>query len=230
MGYAKTILCLANSRKMSGRCLAGREQLSEGFRSWIRPVSARPLEEISKEERRYKDGTTAQVLDVLTVRFLHHRPKAYQTENHLIDPGFYWEKNGVGTWEDVEAAIDQTDGPLWINGHSSYSGRNDRVPEDVAAKLTKSLCLIQPDKLSIIVAEEGGDFGNPRRRVRGAFSFAGHSYRHAITDPVIESEYLVRENGSYDVFPVILCISLGELYEGYAYKLIATVITENRAS
>jgi hypothetical protein len=37
----KRIVCLANSRKMSGRCLAGRELINGLPGGWVRPVSAR---------------------------------------------------------------------------------------------------------------------------------------------------------------------------------------------
>jgi len=46
-----------------------------------------------------------------------------------------------------------------------------------------------------------------------------------VTDPVVERQYLARRNGSYPVPTALLCTSLGEVYEGHAYKLVATVIT-----
>lgn len=45
------------------------------------------------------------------------------------------------------------DEPPWINGHSTPSGRNDRVPTDAAADLDDSLCLIRVDALTVSVSE-----------------------------------------------------------------------------
>src|SRR6266436_6879901 len=96
--YTKRIMCLANSRKMSGRCLAGKEFGNNKFGSWIRPVSGREHEEISESDRRYKDGQTARLLDVVSIPMLKAKPGTYQSENHLIADQFYWTKSSVATW------------------------------------------------------------------------------------------------------------------------------------
>lgn len=44
-----------------------------------------------------------------------------------------------------------------------------------------------------------------------------------MTDPVVERQYLGGENGEFNVGNAILCISLGEPYRGFTYKLIAGV-------
>lgn len=76
---AKRIVCLANSRKLSGRCVAGRELIGDRPATWIRPVSAREHQEVSEYERQYKDGSDPKLLDVVDIPLLEHRPGDYQT-------------------------------------------------------------------------------------------------------------------------------------------------------
>ena len=50
MPTMKRILCLANSKKLSGRCVAGREVLDSGPGSWNRPVSARVPSQVDRSQ------------------------------------------------------------------------------------------------------------------------------------------------------------------------------------
>src|ERR1035438_2085128 len=77
MPETKDIVCLANSRKHSGRCVAGKEVLADGYGKWIRPVSARPSAEISEEERRYENGVLARVLDIIRIPIIGATPQLY---------------------------------------------------------------------------------------------------------------------------------------------------------
>jgi hypothetical protein len=88
--YAKTILCLANSRKNSGRCIAGKEVTSTGFGPWIRPVSSRPEKELSANDRQYNNRPQLEpsLLDVIDIDFLQKDAHPYQIENHLIDHNY----------------------------------------------------------------------------------------------------------------------------------------------
>ncbi|HXF07313.1 MAG TPA: hypothetical protein VNK45_02115 [Candidatus Acidoferrales bacterium] len=86
MTIVKRIVCLANSRKLNGRCVAGIEITRGNKRvGWIRPVSAREHEEVSEYERQYQDGSDPRVLDVIDVPLIAPKPKDYQQENWLLD-------------------------------------------------------------------------------------------------------------------------------------------------
>lgn len=223
MSVTKRIVCLANSRKLQGRCVAGKELVNDRPGAWIRPVSSRPSEEVSEEERRYEDGRDPRVLDVIDIPLIERRPKHYQQENWLLDPQFYWIKVGEMKWGDLARFLDRA-GPLWINDISSYNGQNDRIPLDQAKALKSSLKLIRVNDLQLRVFKPGEAFGNPKRRVQGQFTSCGTRYRLWVTDPIVERNYLAKEDGDYAAGEAYLTISLGEPYEGYCYKLIATVI------
>ena len=94
MSITKRMVCLANSRKRQGRCVAGRERNAGVVGAWIRPVSDRPAEEVSEYERQYQDGSDPRVLDIIQVPLIEARPKDYQQENWLLDPQLYWVKAG----------------------------------------------------------------------------------------------------------------------------------------
>ena len=47
MPTVKRIVCLANSRKLHGRCVAGREWDGDRVGPWLRPVSARAGQAVS---------------------------------------------------------------------------------------------------------------------------------------------------------------------------------------
>jgi hypothetical protein len=222
--YNKTILCLANSRKTSGRCIAGREIENGKLGPWIRPVSARENAELSEEDRRFEDGTDPRVLDIIRIPMIEPKPHAFQLENHLIDADYYWSLEGRGTWKQVRAAVDGAGEPLWNNMSSSYSGVRDRVAEDQAIPGDGSLRLIEVNDLEVSVVIEGAEFGNGKRKVRGGFTHGGVHHYLSITDPPLERQYLKGQNGVFPVGKALLCVSLSEPFNGWAYKLIAAVI------
>ena len=224
MNYVKKVVCLANSRKHSGRCIAGKEVTENGYGAWIRPVSARPSAEVSEEERRYENGQDPTVLDIIDIPFIAPAPLLHQTENHIIDGDCYWAKRGKLPWGEMKRLVDKPE-TLWSNGDSTYYGLNDRVKLDVAVRMTGSLVLIQPTSPSIHVQTEGAEFGNPRRRVRASFGYRGTSYIMVVTDPVAERVFLGKTDGQYALDDAYICISLGEAHtDNYCYKLVASVI------
>ena len=220
----KRIVCLANSRKLSGRCVAGKEMLADGsIGGWVRPVSNRPSEEVSEYERQYEDGSDPVLLDVIDIPLIGACPKNHQQENWLLDADYYWEKADSMKWDFLHGLIDN-DKLLWVNGYSSFHGNNDRVVAAVTESLDDSLRLVKVHRLELQVSAPGIDFGNHKRQVQGRFQYNGIDYWLRVTDPKYEREYLRKPNGIYLIGECFLTISLAEPYRGHAYKLIAAII------
>ncbi|MEA2494000.1 MAG: hypothetical protein QOJ29_1911 [Thermoleophilaceae bacterium] len=227
MPTIKRIVCLANSRKLTGRCLAGRELVNGRPAGWIRPVSNREHEEVSEREREYENGQDPRVLDVIDVPLLEPRPKTFQSENWLLDADYYWTKVGRLGSVDLADYVDN-DGPLWLNANSTIAGLNDRIPVDHANGLTGSLTLVHVPELRIAVFSPGAAFGNPKRRVQARFELGGKEYWLRITDPIYERRYLAQNDGEFALGDCYLTVSLGEPYDGYVYKLVAAIIEGSR--
>ena len=106
----------------------------------------------------------------------------------------------------------------------------DRVAVDQANQLTGSLYLLQLENIHLRVFAPGRDFGRLKRCVRASFSRRGAHYCLWVTDPVVEDQYLARQDGDYPLGTCYATVSLGEPFEGYCYKLVAALITPDRAS
>lgn len=223
MPYEIQIVCLANSRKLSGRCIAGKVTAGQGIGSWIRPIGTTPSHEITERDREYQNGETAQKLDVIDITFTAPQAPNFQRENHAIDDTVYWEKVRVLDVADLAGLVDAPNA-LWENGHHSTSGRNDRVPDTRLTASRQTLYLIRPQNVRIIVDAEGAAFGNPKRSVRASFTYNGEVYAFKVTDPAVEQFYKAMQDGEYPANNMTyFTISLGETFNGYAYKLVAAV-------
>lgn len=226
----ETIVCLANSRKSSGRCVAGKRT---GDNSWVRPISNRAGNEISEFERRYSDGTRAQLLDIIEIPCIEQRPDRHQRENVLIDERYSWKKIGRVSWDDVLELVDQ-DADLWANGFHAYYNWNNRVPDGRIDVDGGSLRLIELDEIVLHAGPKAPEFGNLKRIVRASFNYRGEHYKLDVTDPKFERACLEKGAGEYRISSVVACISLSELHtnkngETFAYKLVASIITKQIA-
>jgi hypothetical protein len=222
----KRFICLANSRKLNGRCVAGIEIADGKPAGWLRPVSGHGHGEVSEADRRYKDGGDPALLDIIDARFKEAKPEEHQQENWLIDDQYYWVKKGRLKRGDL-ATFATPEGPLWGFGESTYNGCNDRLTPEDAEAFGTSLTLIRVKELKLKVFQPGLAFGNTKRRVQGRFKWGGRAYWIWVTDPIIEKAYLRRDDGEYALGPHYLTISIGEADKGWCYKLIAAVIEDN---
>jgi len=225
----RRIVCLANSRKPSGRCIAGKLFFQGKFGNWIRPISMREGEELSELERQIGTKTEPALLDILEFSIIAPKPTHHQTENWIMNPAMKMRKVGSISPKDLMLALDKPIN-LWVVGSSSKRGRNDFVPEGRIQEVTDSLFLINPIFISIQVLTDDYN-GLITRQVRGEFTYCGAEYNLKITDPLVEAKYLAKSDGVYKIQNVLLTISLTEkiFRPRYShsvgfYKLIAGII------
>ncbi len=82
------IICLANSTRPGGRCIAGIDIETE---EWVRPVS-RSINRAITWDMRNIEGEEPQILDVIEIPLEDHGPdEGCQPENRLVKPG-KWRK------------------------------------------------------------------------------------------------------------------------------------------
>jgi len=223
----KAIVCLANSRKHSGRCVAGKEWTDGIPGRWIRPVSDRETGELSPDRVRMDNGRTAALLDVIAVPLEKGCGEGYQRENHLAG-ALPWRWKARLPASEASRLLDPVD-RLWIDGHHSFTGINDRIPLDlVRESVSSSLLFVRPQALDILVAPDAKGL----KRVRAELTLDGELYRIPVTDPLAEERFLRRAPGRYPLEgdEIYVTVSLGEPFEGYCYKLAAGIVVVSPAS
>lgn len=221
-GKEKTIICFAVSRKFNGYCVAGKETDESGRSIWIRPVSSKQFGQLSLESIKLKEGRPPCLLDVVRLPISRPFPHYYQIENYLALRTKPWEKVGEIRSEDLDNFCDFPTA-LWVNGHHSSSGENDKIPVDVAnEKCESSLFLIKPTEFRLVLMS-GLTF---KQKIRAEFVYNNIEYNLSVTDTNVENEFKGKPPGIYrfEDQTVYLCISLGEPFEGYCYKLVAGLI------
>lgn len=216
-------LCLANSEKHRGRCVAG-VRLDTG--GWIRPVQTRDGGAIHQSQYTTESGEEVQPLDSVRLHLRRPSPKYHQPENWVISKDTSWEL--------LETEL-QKPQSIALNAALQRSGEIFRTTENRIAKAelretfsTQSLTLIQPQDIEFYVNKRDKRSNQPRIR----FNFDGHDYDFPITDPNWRNQVSGEQPG---VLPtaddinggqsLLLTISLGEAYEGWCYKIVAALLT-----
>lgn len=218
----RTIICLANSRKKAAHCVAGKDAESN---CWIRPVSHRTSHEITKDQCKYSDGRMPQPFDIIHIPFKELTVHGHQPENMFIEETLCWEKVGSIQYSDLKNLLDE--GPLpWANNHSTNGKSNDRVPVKLLRPEHGSLRLIFVDTVMLKVESRTFPSSAMEKKIlRADFQHYGTHYCIDVTDPVIEKRYLQIGVGEYTLVNAYLCISLGEVFGSFAYKLAAGIFT-----
>jgi hypothetical protein len=211
-----TILCLANSRKLAGRCAAGLRLDTGG---WVRMVSKLHNGILNISHLYLDNGNEAAVLDVLDIGLANPKPDIHQPENWLLD-GSVWRLHGS---QDRTPFADCLKKAI-VPGPDVLRGTSDRVAwADLQVKhVEASLALVAPDELKLELIHKP----NGRHQVRGRFVLQHCEFNLSMTDPVWEKR--IHNEGNLCLRQserkFLVTVSLGEPFNDYCYKVIAAVI------
>lgn len=198
------IVILANSVKHHQHCVAGKCTANG---QWVRPVANANGAELSHAQAQCQNphgSFNVKPLQKVIMNFSSHAPLAHQPENYVID-GSTWRQNYRITDLELNQYLDQPN-DIW--------GNTDRVPHvsilSGQVVIEQSLFLIAVDNLNL--------YKNQYDRRRASFCYRGINYDFAVTDPNFD-----RITHNKEGHRGIICVSLGEEYQGSCYKLVATV-------
>ena len=206
------MLCLANSRKPGGRCVAGLKKNG----SWIRPVTNTKIGALAHDTSVLDAGRPVQPLDVVRLRVERHAPRPHQPENWIVadEP---WELVREVQIADVEAFLDGV-----LTGKPSLFGTttNKVTWTQIEADGTdSSLALVKAARPVF-----GRSLLKPAQR-RATFVYRGFTYDLPITfdfelPPEGEQDHRSASNWYFT-------ISLGEPWEEHGsncFKLVACAL------
>ncbi len=221
------IICLANSRKRQGRCIAGIRTDAQG---WIRPVGWTKDGGLTPNNYWLDDDSEPQTLDVIQFACARPHPSPYHPEDWILAPS---------AWKLIQrpagmSYVDLLRRNLTV-GPALFGDTLDKIPaaqfQDRPAE--SSLALIAPENLRWQIGER-----DDKRSVTAQFSLCGAAYALRLTDPFYEHRmerlpvgvYPRRAAGISDSATVWLTVSTSEPFqktaarEPHCHKLVAAVI------
>ena len=218
----KYFICLANSYKHGGRCIAGIEVVpqsdgslgivrhDDGRPRWIRPVSMSANGEIPNHlAESFKIFSLVKLTDVEPCPDNAHTEDVHCTRMEICP----FELSP--TKDFLNQLID--------NQHQAvFYFRGKSIPTTIIDRLDYSLMLIHPDNACAYCDEE-----RENSKYRMKFTYNGSNYDFPITDPVFLEQFKKSPDSYADLDGAYLVLSLGIAFEGFHYKLVATVLIPN---
>jgi hypothetical protein len=210
-------ICLANSFKEGGRCLAGIEVdandnpvIINGKPKWIRPVCNTLHGEIPNHI-----AEPFKILDIVEITITGTKPEGYQSENVTFNTGSLM-KAGSFDLKQVKN--------LCESGKYVFATRYDYLSEEVIANLNHSLVLIIPKTFEVIERPNYQYPDRPKQRL--VFSYNDFTYDFSITDPAFLRKYQKNPDFFEDIEEIVLSLSVGVKFPvtNRYYKLVAGII------
>lgn len=214
------VICLANARKRSERCVACVHAESG---AWIRLVSGTEHGELDRRQRSLGSHGEPRKLDLIRVDLASRKSAPGQPENWLIarSPWQLLQRPATPAALRLLKNNIQTDDLIF-----GSAADRERGAKFIANPAAASLALVQPREVGFLFETIGS-----KQRVRTLFRLGKHRYNLSLTDPPVEEKLKSLPNGmhscaeaGFDEAQLFFCISLGETFsDGNCYKLVAGV-------
>jgi hypothetical protein len=209
-------ICLANSFKEGGRCLAGIEVdannnpvIINGRPKWIRPVCNTPHGEIPNHI-----AEPFQILNIIELEVTGNQPHGYQSENITFN-----EKKirTIGNFNRNQLTN------LCDNRHFIFDYKGKAVSKENIGNLNHSLLLVSVTDFEV-TQRTYDDRPPDRPQTRLVFTYNGSRYDFPVTDPAFLYQYKRNPDVLENINQIYLSLSLGVEWENRYYKLVAGII------
>lgn len=212
-------ICLANSYKRGGRCIAGIEididnnnhwtvkRKVDGTPQWIRPIAQ------TTEFGEIPEGEANNIPLLSVVRLTEVTPCPQNAHSEDV---YYKQMYPIGRVPSHPDILSK----MTDDNHSSLFYTEDySIPIEIYERATYSLMMIHPEGLTFHL-----DPSKKRAKYFMTFKYNNAIYDFSVTDPYFY-QYIEQHPEELDhLSDVYLTLSLGLQYEGRHHKLIAAII------
>lgn len=221
----KYFICLANSYKRGGRCVAGVEIVfdangglktvcdDDGRPRWIRPIATTTYGEIPNYVA--EDIKLLSIVKLYNVVPCPNKPHTENVYYSKIEQCKFDLSNDVNI---INHLFDNTHQAIFHN-------RGRAVSAKMSMGINYSLMLIHVENACAYIDENRENSKN-----RMSFTYYGADYDFPITDPIFLEELKKGPEHYANILDVYLTISLGLEFEGWHHKLVAGVIIPTTSS
>jgi len=213
-------ICLANSKKLHERCIAGIEVkksvrlgyylvLNNNKPKWLRPVSTKQHGEVPTQE-----VSNISLMDIVEIEVTEECPDGYQSENILYLP------HSMKVIDNIDLKDSYLNKMVDHESKDLFGCKGKAISLEDICEINHSLTLIKPENPQMHYGEDRN-----KHQLRCMFYHKGHQYDLPITDIDFLEKYEKEPNIVQYKSNLYFTVSLGVLFEGWHYKLIAGIVT-----
>ncbi len=208
------IICLANSYKEGGRCIAGIQIDSNNIPIIIdsQPKWIRPIYNTKHGQIPYNLVQNVKLLDIVEFELTENIQQGYQSENVYFKDNSITIKSGISNFNLKDYCQNV---PLIFGNNGNAVSQNDII------NLSYSLLLVNITNFKVSTRTFPERI-NPQYRL--AFTYNEINYNFPITDPIFIDVYKSNQKILDDKNEIQVVVSLGVVFNDWYYKLIAGVI------